>query len=161
MAGQDGSDPELDAPTGEQLAELRRLRELWAEADPVPPSLIDRVITNLAIADLDDDIELLRLIESATPVGTRSTDAGAVSRFGADGVTMLLHLTGADERRRTLIGWIDPPQQAVVELMTPAGSVEVAADDSGRFEFRASRGDRARIVLTLESGRLATHVMEF
>lgn len=157
-------DPDLtpDSPADPEDARLLdELRGLWEAADPVPEGLIERVITDLAMADLDSDIEMLRLLEQATPAGTRTaTGAESVSRFGADGATLLLHLTGAGERR-LLVGWIDPPQRAVVSLVTPTGATEVAADESGRFEFEARPGDRARIVLALDGGRLATHVMEF
>lgn len=155
MMGDDDQGPERD----DHL--FARLRTVWEAADPTPPGLAERVITGLAMADLDDDIEMLHLLEQATPAGTRSTTGSdSVSRFGADGATLLLHVTGSGARR-SLVGWIDPPQRALVSLVTPTGATEVAADASGRFEFDAGPGDRARIVLHLDGGRLATHVLEF
>jgi hypothetical protein len=58
------------------------LAAMWEERDPVPADLADRVLTAIAMDDLDAEYEILHLVERSTELaGTRGADAPVTVTF--------------------------------------------------------------------------------
>lgn len=130
---------------GADEADTRLLDALRAAAnrlDPVPPAVefaaresftwraIDAELADLAYDSLLDDARL---------AGVRSGDAPRTLTFEAAALSVEVEVTEAGERRR-LVGQIVPPQRAEVEIRHPGGTVNVEADEVGRFAADVGAG---------------------
>lgn len=140
----------------EQL--LADLREFFAEADPVPPLVIDTAKASLGWRRLDADLaELLSdsaLVEEPFALARGSGAAVRAVTFSSGDLTIDLEVQ-VDDEGRTLLGWLSPPAAATIEVQTMAESrVSVEADRLGRFRMRLPEGGAIRLrVLGPEGGR--------
>ena len=108
------------------------LRAMWRKADPVPDTLVDRMIAAVASDGLTQEYALLTLIDD--PLGAVRGDADALTLQFSDGSTsILLHVTTTENARRRVDGWVD----------TAAGEVVL------------TQGDRSRSTTPAETGRFA------
>ncbi len=108
------------------------LRAMWREADPVPDTLVDRMIAAVASDGLTQEYALLTLIDD--PLSAVRGDADALTLQFSDGSTsILLHVTTTENARRRVDGWVD----------TAAGEVVL------------TQGDRSRSTTPAETGRFA------
>jgi hypothetical protein len=120
----DTPDPLLDA-----------LRDVTAKVDPVPAAVTE--FARLALGLRTIDAELAELVyDSATDAelatAVRGGESARMLSFAAGAVSVELEVTVAGEVR-DLVGQLVPPQAATIEIRHRDGSVEVAADDLGRF----------------------------
>jgi hypothetical protein len=116
------------------FAELRRT---WAEVDPVPADLVDRMVAAVAVTDLSREYEMLTLVEPLR-VAVRSEEAETTTVQFSDGDTnVLLHVSATEGGGRRLDGWVDATTLAV---MLVQGDTEVPAQQvtDGRFAFDAA-----------------------
>lgn len=108
------------------------LRAMWREADPVPDTLVDRMIAAVASDGLTQEYALLTLIDDQ--LGAVRGDADALTLQFSDGSTsILLHVTTTENGRRRVDGWVD----------TAAGEIVL------------TQGDRSRVTTPAETGRFA------
>lgn len=108
------------------------LRAMWREADPVPDTLVDRMIAAVASDGLTQEYALLTLIDDQ--LGAVRGDADALTLQFSDGSTsILLHITTSENGRRRVDGWVD----------TAAGEIVL------------TQGDRSRSTTPAETGRFA------
>ena len=108
------------------------LRAMWREADPVPDTLVDRMIAAVASDGLTQEYALLTLIDD--PLSAVRGDADALTLQFSDGSTsILLHVTTTENARRRVDGWVD----------TAAGEIVL------------TQGDRSRSTTPAETGRFA------
>lgn len=108
------------------------LRAMWREADPVPDTLVDRMIAAVASDGLTQEYALLTLIDDQ--LGAVRGDADALTLQFSDGSTsILLHVTTSENGRRRVDGWVD----------TAAGEIVL------------TQGDRSRSTTPAETGRFA------
>lgn len=116
-----------------QDAELfARLRSLWRDVDPMPASLIDRMIAAVAAEGLSEEYALLTLVDD--PLGAVRGDADTLTLQFSDGTTsILLHVTPTANGRHRIDGWVD----------TATAEIEVR------------QGDRIRRTTPSETGRFA------
>lgn len=125
--GNNGGDNHEDAEL------FAHLRSLWRGVDPVPATLIDRMIASVAADGISAEYALLTLVDE--PLGAVRGDADALTLQFSDGTTsILLHITGTATGAHRVDGWVD----------TAAGSIELAqgdvvrtttASETGRFVF--------------------------
>jgi len=110
---------------------LNHLKGMWDKTDPVPPDLADRIIFALQLENLE--YELLRLVHTAAPVGTRGASTVSTVSFGSDQLTVMLRLPGVAGPSRRLDGWLAPGAALRVELRSGGGRQETVASAEGRF----------------------------
>lgn len=109
------------------------LREMWEAADPVPPSLADRMVAAVAVDDLSRDFALLDLLDAPERVSVRATTDANVLHFGGDDGNVLVRVTPHDGVCR-LDGWSDPPVLAA-RLAQQGREWEADVSDAGQFSF--------------------------
>ncbi|WEK61643.1 MAG: hypothetical protein P0Y60_02445 [Candidatus Microbacterium colombiense] len=123
-----------------------QLRALWADVDPVPATLIDRMVAAVAADGLIHEYALLTLVESE--LGPVRGDADALTLQFSDGVTsILLHVTTSASGRRRVDGWVDT---AAAEIALVQGERSRATEpaETGRFSFDDVPPGLTRVHLT-------------
>lgn len=137
--------------TEHEDAELfARLRSLWTEVDPIPASLIDRMIATVAADSLSAEYALLPLVDQ--PLGEVRGDADALTLQFSDGTTsILLHVTTTASGRHRIDGWVDTASAAIV-LSQGDGIRSTAPSDTGRFVFDDVPAGLTRVRLTTRVG---------
>jgi hypothetical protein len=124
----------------EKLLEV--VRSVYADQDPVPDGLVDRMRT--VVRDAADDLgislelELMTLLEqSSSLAGTRgesATRAVYTLRFVHGQLDLLLRVAPEGERSR-IDGWVVPPEQITVRVLHDDGSTQsTVVSDTGRFD---------------------------
>jgi hypothetical protein len=150
----------------EDDALLAELRAVVGQLDPVPPQVSEAAKAVLGWRRLDADLAEL-LADSALEselAGVRSGTAHARSvTFAAPGLEIDVEIR-RDNGRMRLLGQIEPPAPATVELQTEDGSTAASAetDALGRFrlELDASPG-RARLRITRQDRVVETSWLSF
>lgn len=131
---------------------LDLIAEVSALTDPPPPDLAAGVISRLAAESLD--FELLQLTESSAELSgvrssetlTRSDQGSWTMSYRGDGVEIHLRVS-RDEVGARLDGWLQPPQQAVVKVLTAAGTQDLPVDELGRFEWVEARRGPCQLMI--------------
>ena len=83
-----------------------RMRAMWAQVDPMPADLIDRMVAAIAVDDLSREYALLTLVE--TDLAAVRGDGDVLTLQFSDGTTsILLHVTTTATGRRRVDGWVD------------------------------------------------------
>ncbi|GAA1838519.1 hypothetical protein GCM10009682_63600 [Luedemannella flava] len=113
---------------------------LWAlltdhVGDPVPPDV--RAAAREAHGWRDPAAALAELIadsarDDGRPATVRGPGGARLLTFAADELTIELEVT-RDDRHVSLVGQLVPPAGATVHIDHRGGSVELVADDLGRF----------------------------
>jgi hypothetical protein len=157
MTGQTGSGTGA-RPGPDDAVLLRAVRELWQEADPVPPTLSERICMALRLRELE--VELLRMEPEL--VGARGEERVRTITFSSPSLSVMVTIAdeGADAVR--VDGWADPEGspgdgdaapggQLRVELRSGATSRDVAVDGDGRFSVDEVPHGLVQFVFHLES----------
>lgn len=122
----------------EDAAVLAAVRHLYAEADPVPVDLVDRVLFSVALDEMFDEVaQLIRVPMEASAV--RGADVSMRTEtltFSADSLTAMVTVTRTPTAELRLDGWLSPPAAYRVHLRVRDGDeAETRADAEGRFVF--------------------------
>jgi hypothetical protein len=89
-----------------------RMRAMWAQVDPMPADLIDRMVAAIAVDDLSREYALLTLVE--TDLAAVRGDGDVLTLQFSDGtVTVLLHITRTEQSTHRIDGWVDAPPVSV------------------------------------------------
>ncbi|MFT4259679.1 hypothetical protein [Microbacterium sp.] len=135
--------------TDHEDAELfARLRSLWTDVDPMPASLIDRMIAAVATDSLSEEYALLTLIDQ--PLGAVRAETDALTLQFSDGTTsILLHVTTSANGNRRIDGWVDT---ATTEIVLAQGDSirSTVPSETGRFIFDDVPQGLARVRLTAQ-----------
>lgn len=134
----------------DDAALFARLRTLWREVDPVPATLIDRMVAAVAADSLNREYALLTLVDAE--LAAVRGDADALTLQFSDGSTsILLHVTTTASGRRRVDGWVDT---AAAEIVLTQGerSASTAPADTGRFVFDEVPPGLTRVRLTTTVG---------
>jgi hypothetical protein len=120
-----------------------RMRGMWAEVDPVPADLVDRMVAAVAVEDLSREYALLTLVESSLAAVRGDTDT-ATLQFTNGSTSVLLHVTATEGDRRRVDGWVDA---AALAIRLTQGDREWSAEagEHGRFAFDDVTPGMARI----------------
>lgn len=137
--------------TDHEDAELfARLRSLWTGIDPVPASLIDRMIAAVATDSLTEEYALLTLVDQ--PLGAVRGEADALTLQFSDGTTsILLHVTSTADGRHRVDGWVDTATAQIV-LSQGDDIRSTTPSETGRFVFDEVPSGLTRVRLTAQVG---------
>ena len=133
---------------------LDRLADTWSRHDPVPPTLVDRMISavhaGLDVDPLDAEYELLVLTSSSDElVGTRATTAGPVTlQFDADELQLLVRVRRVSDTECRVDGWVTPASELVVTAVQGDRRTDAVVTAPGRFEFPALGREPTRLILS-------------
>jgi hypothetical protein len=134
----------------EDAALFAQLRALWRDVDPMPATLIDRMIAAVAAEGLSEEYALLTLVEQ--PLGAVRSGTDALTLQFSDGTTsILLHVTRRASGRHRIDGWVDTAA-AVVELAQGDRVRSVTPSGTGRFTFDEVPDGFTRVRLTTTVG---------
>ncbi|MEV8267946.1 hypothetical protein [Microbacterium sp. NPDC076911] len=141
--------------SGADAALFARLRVLWAEHDPVPAELIDRMVAAVASSDLSREYAMLTLVEGSLAAVRGDTDT-ATLQF-SDGVTsVLVHVSTTESGGRRVDGWVDGTVAAIL-LMQGDREWRVDPSDQGRFAFGEVPAGISHLRLVVEDNGEQTH----
>jgi hypothetical protein len=122
-----------DEPDDTELEE--ELRRIVAQADPVPPHLIDAAVADFAWRTIDADLAELvfdSLIDQEETALVRGSGQGRMLSFRTSNLTIDVEVAGTEESR-TLVGQLVPPQEASVEIRHGGDVDTTRVDELGRF----------------------------
>jgi len=127
------ADEPLDAYDAEVLS---RIAQLYAELDPVPDDLVDRLQFAISLDALEVELAELQL-GSGELVAARAEAASAVKTltFTSDSLTTTVNISTDGPDRVRIDGWIAPGGASLVELHQGSLVRQVQADEDGRFVF--------------------------
>ena len=139
------ADQPLDDDDAALLADVRTL---YAQADPVPADLVDRVLFSVALDEMFDEVARLTRV-SMEASGVRGADVSMRTEtltFAADSLTAMVTVSRAPTAELRLDGWLSPPAAYRVHLrIQGAGEAETRADAEGRFGFDGLAGGLAQL----------------
>lgn len=133
---------------------LDDLSDAWRAWDPVPEDLCDRILTALAVADLDDAYELLTLTtRSDSLLGARASgDDRTLIEFQAEGVQVLVRVVETTGHGRRIDGWVEPGGLLAVTLGQGDSATPGHVTSASRFEFDLVPHGLSRLELELADG---------
>lgn len=108
--------------------------EVIRRADPVPPEVVAAAQASFGWQALDAELARLTADSLLAAAEVRGEPARLLS-YQAGDRTIEIEVTNQDGRLR-ILGQLVPLQSARVRAQQPAGTVEVAADQLGRFAIR-------------------------
>ena len=120
---------------GADDALLAELRSAASRLDPVPDAALLAARSALAWRTMDAELAELTadsLVDDEALALVRSIDVPALMTFEAPGLTLEIELLTTAGHRR-LLGQLVPPHPARVDIRHRGGTLEVAADEVGRF----------------------------
>lgn len=126
-----------------------QLAAMWRAVDPMPDTLVERVLVALATEDLDAEYELLHLVERTDRlVGARGAAPALTISFSGATFSLLLRVTGIGTASRRVDGWVTPAHPMRVTVKQDERTWEADVDDSGRFELPRLPGGLSRFWLS-------------
>jgi hypothetical protein len=143
--------PDLDemaagAIDADDIRVLEHLAELYDRADPVPPTLVDRIQFDITLDALH--AEVAELQRSGDLVGVRSTDSDVQTvTFTSTAFSTMITITTTSTDEVRIDGWVAPSELLSVELRTADATRHTDTDEDGRFVFAAVPRGLARFVL--------------
>lgn len=111
---------------------LAELRNVVDRADPIPDRVVAAARASFAWRTIDTELAELVADSSLAGSGVRAAEAARLLTFEADGVEIELEVAETGSSRR-LTGQLIPVGAAQVTIRWGDGSLEVRADDLGRF----------------------------
>lgn len=148
-----GATPEEVAAAAEplgpdDLALLEQLGEVWARHDPVPAGLVGRLEFALTLDALETEVATLTQVDLAAS-GSRSGDTEAVRTvtFTSETLDTMVTLTDAPDGTVRVDGWIAPGSAMRVEVLLGSSTLEVEADEDGRFVLESVPKGLAKFAL--------------
>lgn len=130
---------------------VAELRELFAQADPVPSLVTEVAKASLGWRRLDAELaELLTdsVLEADSLATARGGEAVRSVTFGTGAKTLDVEVH-SDGERRALLGQIAPPASACIEIQSAerAPLARVQSDDLGRFAAQLPAGGLVRMIV--------------
>ena len=113
---------------------LAKLRQGLEATDPVPGDVTEFAKAALGWRSIDAELAAIAYDSSTeeTPAGVRTTATGRLLSFEVGDWTIEIEHNPNTGR---LIGQVEPPREATVELHFAGGITTTEADDLGRFAF--------------------------
>ncbi|HWS51529.1 MAG TPA: hypothetical protein VN241_10995 [Microbacterium sp.] len=134
----------------EDATMFARLRELWQDVDPVPATLIDRMVAAVAAEGLAHEYALLTLVEDRGSAVRSEADALTL-QFSDGSTSILLHVTTTADNRRRVDGWTDADAAEIV-LSQGERSRSTTPAEHGRFAFDGVPTGLTRVLVTVREG---------
>jgi hypothetical protein len=145
---------------------LRELRAIAGQVDPVPRRLREAARAGLSWRTVDAELAELTfdsLAGEPSRARVRGGQGGRLLSFAVSTEPRLaieLEVLLAGSRRR-LIGQLDPPQPAEMEIRQPHGMLTIGTDERGRFSADVSAGPVSLRCRTGTAPRGATVVTDW
>ncbi|WP_231562935.1 hypothetical protein [Microbacterium mangrovi] len=155
------ADDMSSAEFAQDAALFARMRAMWAQVDPMPADLIDRMVAAIAVDDLSREYALLTLV--STELAAVRGDGDVLTLQFSDGeVTVLLHITRTEQGTHRIDGWVDAaPESVVIVHGSDDGKVRDAQlGEHGRFEIDGVGAGLVRLRLTVRDDQGAAHDMQ-
>jgi hypothetical protein len=112
------------------------LAEMWKARDPMPPSLVDKVLVAIESENLDAEYELLHLVERSRELaGARGVSDAVTIAFSGGAFSLLLRVSAVGDQACRVDGWVSPPQPMRVKVTQQARTFQALVDALGRFEI--------------------------
>jgi hypothetical protein len=146
----------VDRLAGEPLDDfdeetLARIAALYADRDPVPADLVDRIVFGLALDEVYAEVAQLQREESLAGVRSGSETVAERITFAAEQLTVMVTVTPVDAATVRMDGWLaanDPSQGWGVKLRTSTGERVQNIDQDGRFVLDGLPRGLAQLVFT-------------
>lgn len=137
--------------TDDESRLLADLREMWRQADPAPPGLSEAMIAAVAVASLDEELELLVLVhDSATDprAQVRGLATARVLFFqGEHGWSLDAEIDG-DQVSGQMVDFEGNMASVEVVVETPEGATwSTGVDEVGFFTVQAELTDAVRFTV--------------
>ena len=131
---------------------LSRIHQLYAQLDPVPLDLVDRLQFAISLDALEVELAELQL-ESGELLAARAEPTSAVQTltFTSDSITTTVNISSDGPDRVRIDGWIAPGGASVVELHQGRLVRQIPADEDGRFVFTDVEQALPRFLIRPES----------
>jgi hypothetical protein len=113
----------------------QELRHLAAQIEPVPPQLLQAAVDAFTWRTIDADLAELvfdSLADQRETALVRGSQHDRLLSFRAGDLAIEVEVAAAGSAR-SLIGQLDPPQRATVDIRHSGGVVTLQADELGRF----------------------------
>jgi hypothetical protein len=148
------SDPAGHEPVDDlDFAILDGIRELFAQADPMPADLPERIRFSLAMRDLEAEVARLAAEEHPRLTAARGPEHSRTVTFDSDSLTIMIRIDSNRDGSVRIDGWLAPAQRREVEMQTKADTLCVGSDEQGRFAFaRVPRGTARLVIRAAEQG---------
>lgn len=132
---------------------FERLAETWAQHDPPPASLTDRMLRvvrdEVAVDPVDLEYELLVLTSTSHELaGTRSATQPVTLQFDAQELQMLVRVRPLSDTECRVDGWVTPATELSVIAVQGDRRIEATVSAPGRFEFAALGREPTRLILS-------------
>jgi hypothetical protein len=145
-AGPDGPLDELD------LKNLGRIREAYAQADPMPADLPERIKFALALRNLECEVARLSEQEDQRALSSRGEEQSRTITFDSESLTIMIRVEANGDGTVRVDGWLAPAQRREIEMKTAASAMKAGTDEQGRFAFpRVPKGTAQLVVLAAAS----------
>lgn len=131
---------------------LDGIRELFAQADPMPADLPEQIKFALAVHRLEAEVACIVSEDEPRLAAVRGEEHSRTITFDADSLTIMIRIDRNTDGTLRIDGWLAPPQRREVELQTTADPQRAASDDQGRFAFTRVPHGTARLVVTAPAG---------
>lgn len=137
--------------TNDESRLLADLREMWRQADPVPPGLTETMIAAVAVASLDEELELLVLVHDSAagaPTQVRGLATARVLFFqGEQGWSLDAEIDG-DQVSGQMVDFEGDMACVEVAVETPEGATwSTGVDEVGFFTLTAQLTDAVRFTV--------------
>ena len=134
---------------------LAALAALYAEADPMPDGLVDRIQFELTLDALHTEVATLTQLDLAGSGARGATGSSAEPEavrtitFTAEAVTTMVTITSQRDGTVRVDGWAVPGSGLRVEVLLVGDTRQTEADDDGRFVFDDLPSGLAKFALHL------------
>jgi hypothetical protein len=127
---------------------LRRMAQMYAEADPVPPDLVARSQFAITLDALHAEVAELQRWGTESMAARAEAPTGVETiTFSSSTLTTMVTVTPAGPGTVRIDGWAAPGAGLPVELRLERGSEHTVADEDGRFVFEDVSIGLAQFVL--------------
>lgn len=146
---------------------LAAIAAIYAEADPVPDGLVERIQFELTLDALHAEVATLTQLDlassgarSAAGASDGSTEAVRTITFTAEAVTTMVTITHQTDSSVRVDGWAVPGSGLTVEVLLAGETRRTVTDEDGRFVVEGLPAGLAKFALhtTNDDGSPATVV---
>jgi hypothetical protein len=117
---------------------LGAIRATFEAIDPVPAGLVDRIKATVAAGAagaLDAEFARLTSANYESLLAARGPEESRTVTFDSASLTIMIRIDSNPDGTTRVDGWLAPPQAHQVQMKLRNGSLNVTADEFGRFVF--------------------------
>jgi hypothetical protein len=133
------------------------IQQMFEAIDPMPSGLPDRIRFALALQELEAEVARCADPDNELALAARGVEESRTVTFDSDSLTIMIRVDNNPDGSARIDGWLAPPSSKVVEMKMAAGSMSVAADESGRFVFPSVPRGPARLLVRVSGDGVHEH----